>query len=259
MKKESNKLVISNLDSTNSMLIYGVSDLYAKVFAGPPWNETTKCSTSGSYYGPESQAGLPCPDCSIPLSEAYPQAETASYILSELGKANPIGLLAFINNELAGFSWGYQTTPDKLVESKWKTPKMKLKVKNLLAEYGVTDQLFFGSETGVDPKFRGKNVGKELVESRLRRILRTGENYVLVRTNIDSPMYGICKYTAGFEQILGPVADKPLFSKKWGKKYKYVNAIDEENVDRVLFLYNDRAKKAAEYYDFPNPGWYGSH
>lgn len=257
--KSKDVIEIKNINPSNIGQIDQVAGLYADVFAGPPWNEATKCVTTGSFYGPDTQAGAPCPDCSTPLAEAYPRDETTEYILDEMGKANPIGLLAFVNSELAGFSWGYQTTPDKLAESKWKTPKMQKTVKDLLAKYGVSDKFFYGSETGIDPQFRGKGLGKQLVESRLWRILSTGENYVLIRTNIDSPMYGICKYTKGFEQILGPVADRPLFSKKWQKKYKYINAIDEENVDRALFLYNDRAKKAAEYYDFPNPGWYGPH
>lgn len=252
MKKEQDKIVISNIDPTNSMLISRVADLYADVFAGPPWNEATKCLTSGSFYGPDTQAGAPCPDCKAPLSEAYPKDETTEYILGELGKTNPIGLLAFVNSELAGFSWGYQTTPNELAESKWKTPKMQGVVKDLLAKYNVKDSLFYGSETGVDPQFRGKGLGKQLVKDRLKQVDQSGAEFMVVRTNFNSPMYGICNEMGWFTQILGPVSRTGWFTNKYKPAYEYVNALDSENVDRVLFLYDRKAKEQNErYYNRP--------
>ncbi len=251
MKKETNKIVISNIDPTNTMLINGMADLYANVFAGPPWNEVTKCVKSNTFYGSDTQAGKPCPDCQAPLMEAYPKDETTSYILRELGKTNPIGLLAFVNNELAGFSWGYQTNVQGLVESKWKTPKMRQTVEDLLSEYGVKDQLFYGSETGVDPQFQGKGIGKQLVRNRLIQVNNSESKFMIVRTNINSSMYGICQNMGQFTQIMGPVAETGWFNKKYKPSYRYINTIDSENTDRVLFLY-DKAeyKRRTERRDY---------
>lgn len=247
---------LKNIDPSNIGEVSKIGDLLADVFAGPPWNEATKCPTGASYYGRETQAGSPCPDCQAPLVEFYPKEETIQYILGELGKNNPIGLLAYVNNELAGFSWGYQTTPSG-VATKWKTPQMQGLVQELLANYGVEDTLFYGSETGVDPQFQGKGIGKKLVRARFEEILRSGEKYALVRTNVNSPMYGIVngswiqKGLDGFTQILGPVANQS-WSGKWEQKNKYINMLDSERPDRVLFLF-DRAR-----YDYiksqPTPG-----
>lgn len=236
--KSKDTLQIKSIDTNNANQIGQLAGLYANVFAGPPWNEVTKCATSGSFYGTDTQTGSPCPDCQTPLLEAYPKEETIRYILGELGKSNPIGLLAYVNTELAGFSWGYQTGSKNLVESKWKTSKMQQVVKDLLASYGVTDQVFYGSETGVDPEFQGKGIGKQLVRTRLEQVNQSGAKLMVVRTNFNSPMYGICTEMNQFRQILGPVARTGWFNNKYKPAYEYVNAIDSENVDRVLFLYD---------------------
>ena len=251
-------LQINQIDPGNSGQIGQLADLYADVFAGPPWNEVTKCASTGSFYGSDTTVGSPCPDCQTPLLEAYPREETIRYILGELGKSNPIGLLAFVNNELAGFSWGYQTDVNSLAMSKWKTPKMQEAVKSLLVDYGVTDKLFYGSETGVDPKFQGKGLGKKLVTARLNRIISSNERYALVRTNVNSPMYGIINGSwikggmDGFTQILGPVADTKFWTGEWQQKNTYINMLDSENPERVLFLFDK--KRYENIQKQPTPG-----
>lgn len=232
------KIKINNIDTSNGPQISQLADLYANVFAGPPWNEIARCTNTQAFYGAENQPGSACPDCSIPLEEAYPQESTIKYILGELGKSNPIGLLATIDTKLAGFSWGYQTDRDSLAESKWQTGKMKQVVKDLLTSRGVNNKLFYGSETGVDPKFQGKGLGKQLVNDRLKQVEESNANFMLIRTNVSSPMYGICQNLAQFKQILGPVAKKGLVSRKFKKTDEIINTLDSENSERVLFLYN---------------------
>ncbi len=229
---------IDNIDRQNASQLSGLATLYADVFAGPPWNEVTKCASTGDFYGQDTSAGGPCPDCQTPLLEAYPKDETIKYILGELGKSNPIGLLATINTELAGFSWGYQTQVKDLAKSKWKTSQMQDAVQALLSSYGVDDSVFYGSETGVDPQFQGKGLGKQLVSERLKQVKDSDVKFMLVRTNFNSPMYGICQRLEEFGQILGPKAKKGLFSREYRPSYRYVNGLDSENSDRVLFLYD---------------------
>lgn len=261
---------IKRIKSTDLGQVSQIADLYAGVFAGPPWNETTKCSTTGIFYGTETQIGSPCPDCEMPLLEAYPQDETTKYILGELGKSNPIGLLAYVNSELAGFSWGYQTSPDDLVNTKWKSQVMQNIVKDLLTQYGVTKSLFYGSETGIDPKYRGKGLGKKLVNTRFSEIIRSGEKYALVRTNVNSPMYGIInggisKGIDGFFQILGPISNQKFWTRNWeikkreGKTIYANNIVDNEKPERVLFLFDrsiyDRLQNQPTPGQLMSAGW----
>lgn len=245
MKLNINEMWTDNINISNSGQIDRVAKLYADVFAGPPWNEATKCASTDSYYGLDQPVGSPCPDCQTPLLEAYPRQDTISYILKELGQINPVGLLAFVKEELAGFSWGYETTVEALVTSKWKTSEMQQAVKNILGQYGVKDPVFYGSETGVDPKYQGLGIGKTLVRRRLHQVAKTKVDSMVVRTNLNSPMYGICQ-SIGFQQILGPTATRDEKTGKYSNEFQYVNKIDSENIDRVLFLYDFKAVRDRE-------------
>lgn len=248
---------IKRIDTLDNSQLNQLAGLYARVFAGPPWNEITKCATSKTFFGPETTVGNPCPDCGSALQEAYPTQETVEYIVQELSKPNPLGFLAYVQGELAGFSWGYETTVQEIAKSKWNTPRMQQTIQETLTELGVIKPLFYGSETGVDPQFRGQGIGKKLFETRLA-FAKKNQNFVLTRTNVNSPMYGISKQTAWVKQIFGPTASKPLFSKSWKNDNKYITGIDKENTERVLFLYDEEARETSEY-DTRGPGWYGQH
>lgn len=49
-----------------------MAEVYADAFAGPPWNEYTKCPSDNAFYGRETEVGEPCPDDNVPLELAYP-------------------------------------------------------------------------------------------------------------------------------------------------------------------------------------------
>lgn len=69
--------------------------LYARVFAGEPWNEYAVCPESKVFFGQTTQLGQVCPetDCGALLEPAYPRAQTVQYIKGELAQPNAALLL----------------------------------------------------------------------------------------------------------------------------------------------------------------------
>ena len=83
-KINSNGVEITRVDPKgDSRMLRNLAEIYAEVFAGPPWNEFTICPSSGEFFGKETKVGQKCPDCSSKLLPAYPLDETEKYILPQ--------------------------------------------------------------------------------------------------------------------------------------------------------------------------------
>lgn len=206
-----------------------VARLYAKVFAGEPWKEVSRCNRDVcrefSETKPEEQAV--CKKCrqGICCLPAYPEAETVPYIRKELSKPNATGLIEVrledIRQTMEGilaFAWAYSVTGPQLAEEKYRLPEMQQKLQDLLKRGGIKDETFYISEVGVDPAEQGKGIGKKLTTSLANEGKRRFRNVVL-RTNEESPM----------RRIAESLGMKPIIGLNSGVR-------DEENPARVVFI-----------------------
>lgn len=210
--------------------------LYAEVFAAEPWNEVWRCPSCNSFYGPEHLQSVPSPCCFTPLVIAYPERETVDYIRKELSK--PYAKMESLyseENQLVAFAWGYQIpNAEILATKKWpQSVEVQKKVILAISEYVKPDfPLYYISEVGVSPGFRGNRIGFQLTQSLLDYGTSLGEPAVF-RTNWGSPMMRIAARLK-MTQIMGPkieVVDNQIV-----KTDEVAEFIDEINPDRTLFL-----------------------
>ena len=210
--------------------------LYVEVFAAPPWNEVAKCPSCSKFYGPELQKASLSPCCLVPLSAAYPEQKTIEYILGEFSK--PQAQTRFIDSiqgELVGFAWGYQIQNiHVLAQKKWpQSEETQNNVIQAITQYvNPNSQLYYISEVGILPSFRGNKRGTQLTQSLLEYGI-SQEMPVVFRTNWASPMMRIAT-NLEMMQMMGPkikVADGQIT-----KTEETANFIDKINPERTLFI-----------------------
>lgn len=168
-----------------AQLIDEVADLYARVFAGPPWYEIKKCPLCNETYGKEDdlknfQNGTPCRRCGKPLELIdYWYGGPAHQVFE-----NAISLKGFVGvgarysyGGLVAFSWGYAVPEEN-------TPTVLFKdVNGLLLQKGIDARsTFYAAETGVDPQFQTKGIGTEVMYARFKAAAETGFHGICGRT-----------------------------------------------------------------------------
>lgn len=213
-----------------------MAELYAQVFAGPPWNEFTMCTGCKKFSGLSTNPGDGCSSCGKMLVLAYPVEKTKNNIAKDANRDDAVGFIMRINSELAGFVYGYSyNSPDDFVNEKYKTSYMKNGIKELLANIGITNKFFYFSEIGVREDQRGKGFSN-LLSGLLLKEAREKDLRVIMRTNWQSPMTVVAN-NFGMIQIMGPQAEADRNSRKITKTDQVVNnLLDSEIGDRVLFL-----------------------
>lgn len=213
-----------------------LASLYGEVFAVDPWNEVWRCPSCDRFYGLEYSQKTLSPCCSTPLTIAYPEKETINYIREELSKPHA-KMEPFFSREdqLVAFAWGYQiSSAEILAAKKWpQSLEVQKKVIEAITEYVNPDfPLYYISEVGVSPLFRGNRIGFRLTQSLLNYGISLGEP-VVFRTNWASPMMRIAARLE-MTQIMGPkieVVDNQIV-----KKGEVAEFTDEINPDRTLFI-----------------------
>lgn len=211
--------------------ISSTANLYAKVFATPPWNEAVKCDTDGQFKGLETPLGSKC-SCGGTFVEAYPLEETVEYIQKE--SKNPEFKFREMTNtegKTIGFAWSYLTSPEKLVQSKWNNPEDQQKVLDILAQEGIlSDQTIrYISECGIDPDFRGKGIANTLTD------MVSGPETTIYRTNCFSPMMAVASRLE-FTQIMGPEVIIDRSNRIIIETGRCLNFLDSQNPQRTLFI-----------------------
>lgn len=219
-----------------------LAGLYARVFAGPPWNEYTACPVDGTFFSKTTQPGQSCPDdtCDAKLEPAYPLETTKGYISRELER--PDAALWLLRDEdegtIAGFSWGFAyDSPEAFAQDKYKTTAMQLTTSALLRRLGLgRNGLWYLSESGIedDPRYRGRGLSREFHTRRLEVAQQLGVE-ALQRTSASGPMYRTSRRS--MEQIMGPEAVVDANTGRLVVTGKLVNDLaDRENPERVLFV-----------------------
>lgn len=212
------------------------AQLYAEVFAGPPWNEHTRCPNCSNFFGLESKPGLSCGNCGKELTLAYPTNETEQYILDQINRKDALAFVMKKQGDLIGFVWGFlYELPYDFTKEKYRTPRMQNGIKSLLEENKIVDTFFYFSECGVKTDQRGNkfsNILSEILLNDARRIKLP----VVLRTNCASPMVAVAK-RFGMTQIMGPCVNVDTINMKIIKTNEAVNNFtDSEIEERVLFM-----------------------
>jgi hypothetical protein len=218
-----------------------LAELYARVFAGEPWNENTICPSSNAFFGTDTQAGEMCPEtgCGAILAPAYPLEQTTDYIAGELTRPDAALLLLRDRGRqdaLVGFSWGFSyDSPESLASAKYKTQTMQAAIGGLLRRLNLgTNGLWYLSESGIenDPRYRGRGISREFHTRRLAIAHQLGVD-AIQRTSAFGNMYRTSMRT--MTQIMGveTVPDVSGILKLTGI---VVNDVPDTEIDgRVLF------------------------
>lgn len=194
-----------------------LAEVYARVFAGYPWYEVSRCTTCCDFSSTLPDLKRSCNACESGFyaDPAYPLDETAAYIGSELGKPDAVGRLVLSSRRILGFGWGYSSLSEQLAERKYKTDEMKEVVIRLVGR-GVA--FFYVSEVGVLPESQKSGWGRRLTEAVVDN-RPIGLRRVVLRTNQDSGMRYIAE-KLGMKPVVGLNTD----------------IVDVENPNRVLFV-----------------------
>jgi len=185
-----------------------VADLFARVFAGPPWFEVKKCSQCSEAYGKDDDLerfhdGDPCRRCGAPLNLVDYWRGGPALEVYEDALAHPgfIGMGARDGEgRLVGITWGYPVPETD-------TPSVHFgAVAQLLRERRLDPaQTFYAAETGVDPDYQGLGVGSRIMRARLLEARDAGLVNVCFRT-INPKLVG------RYEQLFGEDYVRPLFN-----------------------------------------------
>lgn len=185
-----------------------VADLFARVFAGPPWFEVMKCSICEEAYGKGDDLerfrdGIPCRRCGNPLKlvEYWRDGSALEVYDDALTRPGFIGIGARnADGKLIGLSWGF-TVPET------DSPSVHFgAVAEQLRKRGFDPfQTFYASETGVDPDYQGLGIGTRIMHMRLLEARDAGFVRVCFRTI--NP-----KLVERYERFFGEDYVRPMFN-----------------------------------------------
>lgn len=199
-------------EGLDRVLALDTAKIYADAFRDPKfWDENTICPTTNVFYGEDTAVGEPCPCCKEALQEAYPVEATADKIQAEVLKLGAIAFLGYIDNEVAGASWGFITNPAKLAVSKWATEPMQQQVADYLQQE-VGDEFFYGSETF--SVVRNQGLATDFQLARIGAV-----------SQLDLPVVG------------RTLKDKTMARIYENLGYKELDIQDTENPERALFAF----------------------
>ncbi|MBN2016249.1 GNAT family N-acetyltransferase [Candidatus Dojkabacteria bacterium] len=217
----------SNPEAISFRQMENLASLYAETFAAPPWNEVGRCFQCGNFF---SEKGNSCPNDGNIIEQAYPLGWTTSYIGKELGRQNSYFVL-FQTQEgkFISFGWGYQISLRELTQEKYsqeeRTQKNFLELLSRRLRSSQDSPVFYISEIGTAPGWRGKGLATEILKLLLDRSMFLGLKAV-TRTIIDPPsIYGVAQ-KIGMTQISGPLRGTE----------QVIEPVDGINPKRTLFV-----------------------
>lgn len=186
---------IVKFDPTNSTIVEQLIDCYREVFAVKPWGEYKKCPTCGTTWSLEEKDDLRrkrflC--CGEKVVDFWTRDQVRADIAAEI-TPDAAAFLAFDQDRLVGFAWGYPTTQDALSQ------KLALPLSIPVEAQRVA----YIDEIGVAAAYRGQGIGSRLLAATLDVLRAEGLSYVLARTKglpEPSVSYLWLKNKRGFEE-----------------------------------------------------------
>lgn len=145
------------------------AQLYCAIWREPPWNE--------DFWKTEDVLQ----DLAKELSEPFAQI-----------------VLASAQEEIIGFTWGYQVSKEKMAEISGNNQLDYLFTRNA--------RIFYVDELGVGSEFRQRGIGEKLSRELLRLAKKDSTNLVLLRTDVLATSARILYEELGFQEL--PVRDK---------------------------------------------------
>lgn len=157
-------------------LIPRLAQAYARVFAGPPWNEEWSL-------------------------EAASEEIQRDFLTSGF-----IGVQTRREVEVIGFSWGF------FLPSVDQPGKQFTYIRRLLEKRKIEpSEVFYGTETGVVPERQKQGIGPQLLAHRMRR---TSQPYMVFRTK-NPPMVKVYQRVVGSENIENLCSDPDDPERTW--------------------------------------------
>lgn len=194
---------------TNPQLIPPLIKCYQNVFASKPWSEWKKCPNcgNGKRWGIEEKNLLEsnkyvCDSCGTEVVDYWPVSEVEENLLLEI-KENASAYLAFNNNEVIGFCWGYEIAIKDLEKD------LEIDFSQQLTEhFGSQLNVIYQSEMGIEKIFRGKKIASELFQKRHEDFLKFSADVTTIRARkFPEPSITYLWFTQKYNYI--PVAEYP--------------------------------------------------
>lgn len=208
---------IEILNKLNNEDIRKTAGTYAAVFAGPEWNEVSRCPIKDKFYGDNFPPGTngPCEECNgVVLEEAYPINQTSEYILKEISGEGSTGYVFKENEKILGFGWGYILSGEDFAFKKYNEENREFIVSVIRPNINY----FYVSEVGVQIELQGKGIGGQITRMIAQKGIDLGLP-LLLRTSRTSTMAFTAR-NMGMELVLGGESLPP----------------DPENNKRLLFV-----------------------
>lgn len=195
-----------NLDPKNIRQVAKTAIAYRQTFAGPPWNEVSKCTNDDKFFDLQNPPNSPCPICNNPLKEAYPIIETTRYIRNEISKPKAIAKILEDESVVVAFGWGYKENGEQFAQSKY-GEETKDKISQIVRP---DKEFFYMSEFGVIPakqKNPNEKIGSKITLEVAKEARQRGDSLLLrtMKSTKEEPsrMDGIANKKLGMTPIMG--------------------------------------------------------
>ncbi|MCX6797964.1 MAG: GNAT family N-acetyltransferase [Candidatus Falkowbacteria bacterium] len=195
---------IEKIDPFRQVELVGAIILaYQQTFGQAPWNEGYKCPICNLTLSLNERQTC-CPDClnkgkSVLMVKYWPTSKVLSDFYQEMSKPDSLCLVAKGDEEILGFSWGYQISINPEIDAHLEAPGLhKL----------VSGNYFYLDEVAVLPQYQGKGIGRNLIKQ-----LFENQPYkrIILRTLKESQMSNLIISMAG--EIILPISrDRVIMS-----------------------------------------------
>lgn len=203
-RKMEEKIRIERIDPFQQVeLVNAVALAYQQTFGQAPWNEGYKCPICDLTLALSEEQDY-CPRCSakgnmVFLAEYWPIDKVLSDFYREMSKPDSLCLVALRDEEIVGFTWGYQVSIDESIDDYLEAPNLHRL---------VSGNFFYLDEVAVLPKYQGKGIGRSLINQ-----LFENQPYkkILLRTLKESQMSNLINSMQG-ETVLPISRDRIIMS-----------------------------------------------